>query len=63
MGVNKKEKMIRTMGIDVGDPLTHITGMKNRRIVACTAIKKITCANCPQVVTVSDRQKIFTQKQ
>ena len=42
MGVNQKEKMIRMMGIDVRDPLTHVKGTKNRRIVACTAIKKIT---------------------
>ena len=24
MGVNQKEKMIGTMGIHVGDPLTHV---------------------------------------
>ena len=42
-GVDQKEKMIGTMGIHVGDPSTHVKGTENRCVVACTAIKKITC--------------------
>ena len=43
MGVDQKEKMIGTMGIHVGDPSTHVKGTENRCVVACTALKKITC--------------------